>query len=102
MNEDINKIYNFLGLAKKANKVLSGDQTCEKLIKSEKAKLVIVSIDASDNTKKKFTDLCNYRSVNKIFFGEKELLGKYTGKDIRSVLVITDMGFAKKILEMVG
>lgn len=95
------RIYSFLGLAKKAGKLFSGDDTCERLIKSKKACLTIVAQDSSDNTIKKFTDKCNSYNVPIEKFGDKELLGRYTGKEIRAVLIITDKGFANRITEMI-
>lgn len=95
------RIYSFLGLAKKAGKLFSGEDTCEKLVKSQKARLTIIANDSSPNTSKKFTDKCNAYGVPLKIFGTKELLGRYTGKEIRAVLVITDVGFAKRITEMV-
>lgn len=96
-----NKIYSFLGLATKAGKLISGDDTCEKAVKAGKVKLVIISEDASANTKKSKNDLCSFYNTDIRFFGEKELLGKYTGKHLRSVLAITDAGFAKKLIELI-
>ena len=95
------KIYSFIGLAKKANRMVSGDETCERIIKKARAALVIVTDDASDNTKKKYKNLCNYKNVQYRVFGSKDLLGKYLGKDIRSVIVITESGFANKLIEMI-
>lgn len=97
----INKTYSFLGLAAKARKLTSGEEGCEKAIKTDKVHLVIVSSDASDNTKKKFTDKCKNRGVNLRFFGDKELIGRYIGKEIRSVVAILEIGFAKKLMEMI-
>lgn len=97
----VERIYSFLGLATKAGKLLSGDETCERALKSGKVYLVIVSEDAADNTKKKFTDMCNYRSVEIRRFGEKELLGRFTGKKIRSVIAIAERGFAGHLKEMI-
>ena len=48
-----------LGLAQRAGKLVSGDETCEITIKSNKCCLVIVSLDASEKTKKKFKDMCS-------------------------------------------
>lgn len=96
-----NKVYSFLGLATKAGKVVSGDETCERAIKSGKAFLTIVAQDASKNTKKKFSDMCSYRNIKIREFGEKELLGRYTGKDIRAVVCIVEHGFAKRLIELV-
>lgn len=86
-----------MGLATKAGKLFSGEIACEKYIKARKAKLVIVSEDASGNTKKKFKNMCEYRDIDLFYFGSKEELGKYIGKGIRSVIVITEDGFAEGI-----
>ena len=45
------KAYSFLGLAAKAGKLISGDETCERALKAGKVHLVIVSEDASGNTR---------------------------------------------------
>ena len=95
------KIYTFLGLATKAGRVISGDESVERALKSGKMELIIISGDASDNTKKKFTNLCRVRSVDLRFFGEKEKLGKFVGKDIRSVIAIIDRGFAGRLIDLI-
>ena len=97
----VERIYSFLGLATKAGKLLSGDETCERALKAGKAYLVIVSEDASDNTKKKFKDMCSYRNIEIRYFGEKELLGRYTGKKIRSVIAVAERGFAGHLKDMI-
>ena len=97
----VERIYSFLGLATKAGKLLSGEETCERALKSGKVYLVIVSEDASDNTKKRFRDRCSYRTVEIRYFGEKELLGRFTGKKVRSVIAIADKGFAEHLKEMI-
>ena len=97
----INKTYLFLGLAKKAGKLISGEEACEKALKSEKVYLIIVSSDASMNTQKKFTDKCKYRNVEMRLFGEKEIIGRYVGKEIRSVIAILEDGFANRLIEMI-
>ena len=94
------KIYSFIGLARRANKLVSGDETCERALKSGKVSLVIVAEDASENTKKKFLDACKYRDVNIRIYGNKESLGKYTGKNVRSVIAIVEKNFSKRLLEM--
>ncbi|MDE6929215.1 MAG: ribosomal L7Ae/L30e/S12e/Gadd45 family protein, partial [Lachnospiraceae bacterium] len=54
------KALNLLGLATKAGKTASGEYSTEKAVKTGKASLVIVSEEASDNTKKMFTNMCTY------------------------------------------
>lgn len=51
---NVNKVYSMLGLAMKAGKVVSGEFATDKSVKGGNAWLVIVSEDASDNTKKIF------------------------------------------------
>ena len=95
------RIYSFMGLAAKAGRLLSGDETCERALKTGKVHLVIVSEDASDNTKKKFKDMCSYRNIELREFGEKELLGKFSGKSTRSVIAIMETNFAGHLMEMI-
>lgn len=92
------KIYSLLGLCKKAGKLVSGEFATEKCITSGNARLVIISEDASDNTRKKFTDKCTYYKVPVHYFGDKEMLGHAIGKDVRTSLAITDEGLAKTLL----
>lgn len=97
----VDRIYTFLGLAAKAGRLLSGDESCEWALKSGKAYLVIISEDASDNTRKKFKDMCGKRDVEMRYYGEKEQLGRYTGKSIRSAIAVTERGFAERLVEMI-
>ena len=97
----INRIYSFIGLAAKAGKLLSGEETCERAVKAKKARLVIVADDASENTKKKFGDICRYRGIEVRYFGEKKLLGKHIGKDIRSVVAVSGREFAERLKHLI-
>ncbi|MCR5451202.1 MAG: ribosomal L7Ae/L30e/S12e/Gadd45 family protein [Lachnospiraceae bacterium] len=86
-----------ISLAAKAGKVSSGEFSVEKAIKEGRARLVIIACDASDNTKKHFSDMCTYRDIKHIVFGDSENLGRYCGKDIRKSLAICDEGLATGI-----
>ena len=97
-----NRILSQLGLATKAGKLVSGEFMAEKAVRDYKAALVIVAEDASDNTKKHFTDMCNYRNIPILFFGTKDSIGKCIGKQMRASIAITDQGFAKSIIEKVN
>ena len=70
MNND--KVLSLLGLAKKAGKLKSGEYCVETEIKKGRAKLVIVALDASENTKKSYSDMCNYKKVPIIFYENKD------------------------------
>ncbi len=97
----MDKVYSLLGLAKKAGQLLSGDETCERTIKSGKAELVVVANDASENTKDKFKSMCNYRSVPYREYGLKLELGKYTGKELRAVVSIISKDFKNGLLKLI-
>ena len=53
-----NKALSLIGLATKAGKTVSGEFSTEKSIKTGKGYLAIVAGDSSDNTKKKFRNMC--------------------------------------------
>ena len=94
------KILSLLGLATRSRNLVSGEFMTEKTVKEGKAKLVIVAEDASDNTKKEFSDMCSYYKVPYAFSGTKEELGRAMGKEIRASLSITDPGFAQSITKL--
>jgi len=94
-------VYNFIGLAMKAGKIVSGEESCEKAIKSGKALLVIVSEDASANTEKRFKNACLHNRISFYTFGEKERLGKCIGKSMRSVIAVTDENFSGRLIKLI-
>ena len=86
-----------IGLAVKAGKVKSGEFLTEKEVKSYHAFLVVVAGDASDATKKKFRDMCEFYHVPMYIYGDKNSLGHAMGKEFRASLAVSDEGFAKSI-----
>lgn len=88
-----------LGLATKSGNVASGEFATEKAVKSGKASLVIVAQNASDNTKKMFTNMCSFYNVPLAFFGDKEELGHAMGKQMRASVAVLNEGFSKSILK---
>ena len=91
------KALSLIGLATKAGRTVSGEFSTEKEVKSGRASLVIVADDASDNTKKKFKNMCDYYHVPICFYKDKDTLGHAMGKQFRASLAILDEGFAKGI-----
>ena len=86
-----------IGLATKAGKTASGEFLTERETKAGKAYLVIVAADASENTKKKFREMCKFYKVPIYFYGDKDTLGHAMGKEFRASLAILDEGFADGI-----
>ena len=93
-----NKVLSLVGLATKAGKTVSGEFSTEKSVKSGKSFLVIVADDASENTKKKFRNMCEFYDVPVYFLSDKETVGRAMGKEFRASLSIQDENFAKAIL----
>ena len=88
-----------LGLAMRAGKVASDEFATEKAVKEYKAYLVIVAAEASENTQKKFRNMCQFYKVPYLVFGTKEELGSIIGKEYRASLAVCDENFAKVIRE---
>lgn len=90
-----NKTMSLVGLATKAGKTASGEFSTEKAVKTGKAYLVLVAEDASENTKKKFRNMCTFYEVPLYFLSDKEGLGRAMGKEFRASLAVMDESFAK-------
>ena len=93
----LNKALSLISLATKAGKTASGEFCTEKEVKTGMAALVLVAEDASENTKKKFQNMCEFYEVPIYFYGDKDTLGHAMGKEFRASLAVTDPGFAKGI-----
>lgn len=94
-----NKVLSLLGLATKAGKVASGEFSTEKYVKTGKGFLVLVADDASQNTRKKFQNMCDFYEVPIYFIANKEELGRFCGKEFRASLAVQDENFAKAMLK---
>jgi Ribosomal protein HS6-type (S12/L30/L7a) len=92
-----NKVLSLIGLATKAGKTVSGEFSTEKAVKANQAHLVMVAVSASDNTKKKFMNMCNFYKVPLYIYGEKEELGSAMGKEMRASLAVLENGFSRAI-----
>ena len=79
----------------------SGEDQILDAIRSGSAMLVIVSEDASDNTKKLYTDKCKFYEVPVKIWGTREELGHAIGKEMRAAVAILENGFAEKLLTLI-
>ena len=93
------KVLSLISLATKAGRCASGEFMTEGQTKSGRASLVVVAEDASDNTKKKFQNMCEFYEVPIYFYKDKDTLGHAMGKEMRASLAVLDEGFAKGILK---
>ena len=93
----MNNYLNCLSLAQKAQKIVYGKNVLPS-IRSNKAYLVLVASDASQNTKKQLFDKCNYYQIPCFEVDNSDVLSTSIGKVSRMYLAIIDENFAKMIL----
>ncbi len=92
-------ILSVLGLAKAGGNLVSGGFSTEDSIRKGTAFLVIVAEDASDNTKKLFTNKCMFYGIPIVLFSNKQEIGKALGYEMRTSLAVTDEGIAKSLIK---
>ncbi|HUC90929.1 MAG TPA: ribosomal L7Ae/L30e/S12e/Gadd45 family protein [Paenibacillus sp.] len=96
------KALSALGMAMRAGKLATGDETVLKAVKQGKAALVLVAGDASDNTKKKYRDKCATYGVPLLEVFDRFTLGAAIGKEERVIVGVADSGFAGMIRSHLG
>ena len=89
-----------LGLARRAGRVESGSFSAEQAVRRGKARLVILSYDASENTLKKFTDMCRFRDIPFRVYADRYELGRSVGTQMRTVVAVTDSSFARTLQDI--
>lgn len=97
MANERDRVLSMLGMAARAGKVVSGEFAVEQNVKNQKATLVFVAVDASENTKKMFHDMCAFYQTKMLVYGTKEALGQAIGKEFRASVAVLDQGFADAI-----
>ncbi len=95
------RVISMISIAAKGRNLVSGEFAVEKAVKCGKAYLVIVAEDASDNTKKQFSNMCEFYEVPMVVYGNKDTLGHFIGTQMRANIAITDEGIANSILKSV-
>lgn len=91
------RVRGYLGLAARARHLESGEFAAEKAVKSGKAYLLFIAGDASDNTKKKFRNMCGHYGVPCCIFGTRAELGHAIGREFRAIAAVTDRKLAEAI-----
>ena len=84
----VDKALNMISMSMKAGALVSGEFACEQAIKDGSGFLCIVATDASANTKKSFSNSCDFYGVKYIEYGTKESLGHAIGKEYRASIVV--------------
>ncbi len=96
-------ILRFLGLAARAGKVVSGFDQVTASIENNDARLLLISSDISRNTLSKLLDTGSKEGIRMpcaYSFSTKYELGRAIGKPDRTLVAVTDDGFAQKLSAM--
>jgi len=93
----MDKVLQLLGLAMRAGKVVSGEETVLEQIRTGRAEIVFLALDAAKNIEKKMSDKCSSYQVPLRRYGTRYDLGKAIGKGERVVIAVTDPGFARSL-----
>ncbi len=93
------KIDSYLGFATKSRNLLKGYNTCVLAMNKNKIKLLIIAEDVSENTMKKIISAAKDKKVNYRIYSTCDELSKPCGTSGRGIFGITDLNFAKVILE---
>ena len=90
----------FLGLARKAGALVTGEENARLAVRSGRARLLVVSADASDNARKRAEDFVKGTNVPLAVLPlTKEDVSSATGRPGCSMAVFTDKGLAAAFLK---
>ncbi|PRY84126.1 L7Ae/L30e/S12e/Gadd45 family ribosomal protein [Alkalibacterium olivapovliticus] len=90
---------NLIGLSQRANQLISGETLVLQAVRSNKAKLVIVASDASENTRKQFLNKCEHYNVPIVTTFSREEVSHALGKE-RTVCALLDKGFVHSLQKL--
>lgn len=92
------KILSYIGMARRAGKIVSGESQVEAMLKKNKGQLLILAEDAP-GVQRKYEQWAGDLKIPIIIIGTKQELGIALGLSPRSVILVMDDGFAKAILK---
>ena len=95
-----NKINGLLGLATKAGKLIAGFDIVYESVERKKVRLVIVSTEASEKTKKNIKYICDKNNVDYFEYGKIDSMSKAIGKENKAIIGIKDKNFAMSLFNV--
>lgn len=101
MQTNEQRILNMLGLARRAGKLVTGEELVLNAVRANKTNLVFIASDAGQATAKKVTDKTTFYNVPLVATFTKQALNDATGM-ARTIYGVSDAGFAKKIKQLIN
>ena len=100
MMENKEKLEKYIGLCRAAGGAVVGFDLILGEIRGGRAKIVLISSDASDRTKKQLTDKCTFYSVPHVITEfDAESLGRIIGKSACAAIALNGRGCWAKVAE---
>jgi ribosomal protein L7Ae-like RNA K-turn-binding protein len=96
----LQKIFSMIGFAQKAGKISSGTMAARSSLIRQRAYLLIMSYDISENTRESLVTVCKKQKIPWVTLGNKFELGTSAGKAYRVAVTINDPGMANSIIEL--
>ncbi len=90
----MDSVYFWLGLSRKAGKIVSGDAAVREALQKRRICLLILASDGAERTVNAFQKLAADFKIPWVQFGLKIELGAAIGKPPRTVLGLTDSNLA--------
>ena len=96
----MDKALNFLGMCKKAGKLLTGEDGVSGAARNGEAALIMTASDTASNTTKKALNLSEWgRAPHVRLPWDKDTLGELLDKRVCAILALTDRGMAAAFAE---
>ncbi len=96
----MDKLLNFLGLCRRAGKLITGNDMVIDAVRGGGAELVLTASDISPNTEKKIKKTCGEYGVELIKIDrDKDEISQAIGR-FAAVAAITDTGFARNVAKL--
>ena len=97
------KTLNLLGLMRRANALVPGEDKAADTVKAGKAKFLLLSADISENARRRAEHLSEGRRVLTVPLPfDREELGAALGLGSCAMAAVTDPGFAKALAELLA
>ena len=87
---------NLLSMAARAHRIVSGAFMAEETLKKRRGTFLLLAVDASEETKEKFSRMAARMHVPAVELLTMQQLGHCLGKEYRAVAVLIDRGFADR------
>lgn len=97
---NFDKIKNYLGISKRANKVVLGEDFIIDSMRKNKLKFLFIASDIGDSTKKKILNKCEFFNIEYSQIFSREDLSNAVGKENRVMVGIVDEGIVKAIKKL--